>query len=94
MGFHEGEKEVLVDANYNYPCFTWRIDSIYGVKRSSTIYLRSILRKTNIMYILGISAYYHDSAAVLIKDVYIVAVAQGVMFSGKKHDEGFPRMVA
>jgi len=46
------------------------------------------------MYILGISAYYHDSAAVLIKDGNIVAAAQEERFTRKKHDEGFPRMAA
>ncbi|MDR4497567.1 MAG: carbamoyltransferase [Candidatus Scalindua sp.] len=42
------------------------------------------------MYILGISAYYHDSAAVLIKDGEIVAAAQEERFTRKKHDEAFP----
>ncbi|MHC4139637.1 MAG: carbamoyltransferase family protein, partial [Planctomycetota bacterium] len=46
------------------------------------------------MYILGISAYYHDSAAVLIKDGNIVAAAQEERFTRKKHDEGFPRLAA
>ncbi|MCJ8275573.1 MAG: hypothetical protein HRT44_07090, partial [Bdellovibrionales bacterium] len=43
------------------------------------------------MYILGVSAYYHDSAATLIKDGQIVAAAQEERFSRKKHDPGFPR---
>ena len=43
------------------------------------------------MYILGISAYYHDSAAVLIEDGKIIAAAQEERFSRKKHDSGFPR---
>ena len=42
------------------------------------------------MYIIGISAYYHDSAAVLIKDEVIVAAAQEERFSRKKHDARFP----
>jgi carbamoyltransferase len=42
------------------------------------------------MYILGISAFYHDSAAVLIKDGDIVAAAQEERFTRKKHDPGFP----
>ena len=42
------------------------------------------------MYILGISAFYHDSAACLIKDGEIVAAAQEERFSRKKHDNGFP----
>ena len=40
--------------------------------------------------ILGISAYYHDSAAALVVDGEIVAAAQEERFSRKKHDAGFP----
>ncbi len=40
--------------------------------------------------ILGISAYYHDSAAALLVDGQIVAAAQEERFSRKKHDSGFP----
>ena len=43
------------------------------------------------MYILGISAFYHDSAACLLKDGEIIAAAQEERFSRKKHDAGFPR---
>ena len=42
------------------------------------------------MLILGISAYYHDSAACLVKDGEIVAAAQEERFTRKKHDFGFP----
>ncbi len=42
------------------------------------------------MYILGISCYYHDSAAALIKDGVIVAAAQEERFTRKKHDFNFP----
>ncbi|RMD48993.1 MAG: hypothetical protein D6830_05765 [Ignavibacteria bacterium] len=42
------------------------------------------------MYILGISAYYHDSAACLIKDGDILAAAQEERFTRKKHDHNFP----
>lgn len=41
-------------------------------------------------YILGISAFYHDSAACLIRDGDIVAAAQEERFTRKKHDPGFP----
>jgi len=41
-------------------------------------------------YILGISAYYHDSAAALICDGKLVAAAQEERFTRKKHDAGFP----
>ena len=40
--------------------------------------------------ILGISAFYHDSAAALIVDGKIVAAAQEERFSRKKHDSGYP----
>ncbi len=42
------------------------------------------------MYILGISAYYHDSAACILKDGEIVAAAQEERFTRKKHDQNFP----
>ena len=42
------------------------------------------------MYILGISAYYHDSAACIIKDGKILAAAQEERFTRKKHDQNFP----
>ncbi|MGB5220742.1 MAG: carbamoyltransferase [Polyangiales bacterium] len=42
------------------------------------------------MHILGISAYYHDSAAALVRDGQIVAAAQEERFSRKKHDYRFP----
>ena len=40
--------------------------------------------------IIGISAYYHDSAACLVRDGEIVAAAQEERFTRKKHDPGFP----
>jgi len=40
--------------------------------------------------ILGISAFYHDSAAALVRDGAVVAAAQEERFSRRKHDEGFP----
>ncbi|HEY5291170.1 MAG TPA: carbamoyltransferase [Burkholderiales bacterium] len=43
------------------------------------------------MRIIGISAYYHDSAAALVCDGEIVAAAQEERFSRKKHDAAFPR---
>lgn len=43
------------------------------------------------MNILGISAYYHDSAAALVRDGRIVAAAQEERFTRVKHDAGFPQ---
>ena len=41
-------------------------------------------------YLLGISAYYHDSAAALIKDGIIIAAAQEERFTRVKQDSNFP----
>ncbi len=42
------------------------------------------------MNILGISAFYHDSAAALVRDGQLVAAAQEERFTRRKHDEDFP----
>src|ERR1051325_3285209 len=42
------------------------------------------------MNILGISAFYHDSAAALVQDGIIVAAAQEERFTRRKHDSAFP----
>jgi carbamoyltransferase len=42
------------------------------------------------MHILGISCYYHDSAAALLVDGMVIAAAEEERFSRKKHDSGFP----
>ena len=44
------------------------------------------------MNILGISAYYHDSAAALVQDGKIIAAAQEERFTRKKHDPAFPEL--
>jgi carbamoyltransferase len=52
---------------------------------------QALLKKGNrILNILGISAYYHDSAAALVRDGKIIAAAQEERFSRKKHDARFP----
>lgn len=45
---------------------------------------------TNKMYIIGISSYYHDSAAVLIKDGKVICATEEERFTRVKHDNGFP----
>jgi carbamoyltransferase len=42
------------------------------------------------MRVLGISAYYHDSAAALVRDGHVLAAAQEERFTRKKHDSEFP----
>ena len=44
------------------------------------------------MYNLGISCYYHDSAAALLKDGHVIAAAEEERFSRKKFDDDFPKM--
>ena len=44
------------------------------------------------MYILGISAFYHDSAAALIHNGELIAASMEERFSRKKHDNGFPQL--
>lgn len=46
------------------------------------------------MNILGISAFFHDSAAAIVRDGAIVAAAQEERFTRKKHDEAFPARAA
>ena len=43
------------------------------------------------MRILGLSCFYHDSAACLVEDGAIVAAAQEERFTRKKHDQDFPQ---
>lgn len=42
------------------------------------------------MHILGVSAFYHDSAAVMVRDGQIIAAAQEERFTRRRHDAGFP----
>jgi len=42
------------------------------------------------MNVLGLSFYYHDSSAALVKDGLLVAAVEEERFSRRKHDSGFP----
>jgi carbamoyltransferase len=44
------------------------------------------------VYILGISCFYHDAAAALLKDGVLIAAAEEERFSRKKHDSGYPAL--
>src|ERR1700737_4366089 len=46
------------------------------------------------MKFLGLSAFYHDSAACLVRDGEIIAAAQEERFTRKKHDASFPKHAA
>ena len=72
--------------NYSFSYF-WRINSIKSGISIGTLYIYNIL----VTKILGISAFYHDSAAAIIHDGKIIAAAQEERFSRKKHDNSFPK---
>ena len=44
------------------------------------------------MYILGISAFYHDSAVALLRGGKILSAVQEERFTRKKHDSSFPKI--
>jgi len=44
------------------------------------------------MFILGISCYYHDSAAAILKDGQVLAAVEEERFSREKNDDGFPKL--
>jgi len=50
------------------------------------------LNNTKKMYVLGISCYYHDSAACILKDGTVIAAVEEERFSRKKFDDDFPKM--
>ncbi len=64
---------------------------INATKLCITQQLQRSERTPQMTAILGISAFYHDSAAALVIDGEIVAAAQEERFTGKKHDYSFPK---
>ena len=106
MGFPRTEKKILAAAPNFDSVNVWRACGVCGRVRNRTIHLYSLLipdvinqkatqirrsRKESMKSaILGISAFYHDSAAAVLVDGQIVAAAQEERFSRKKHDSSFP----
>ena len=61
--------------------------------RMEIVSLQTIFKGVQkVTVILGISAFYHDSAAAIIKDGNIIAAAQEERFTRKKHDSAIPLM--
>ncbi|ETR73274.1 MAG: Carbamoyltransferase [Candidatus Magnetoglobus multicellularis str. Araruama] len=79
----------MVAANCNRFSPFWQSDCIDQWISGRTIYLHLVLGG-RLMSILGISAFYHDSAAVFLSEGKIIAAAQEERFSRKKHDAAFP----
>jgi carbamoyltransferase len=65
------------------------IEKLKILKRKKKSVQKPTIKKTS-NYILGISAFYHDSASALIKDGHIVAAAQEERLTRKKNDASFP----
>ena len=86
MGIFKRKKKILVVTNSNCFGFVWNFNCPQPRLSSSAIYLYNIL----VTSILGISAFYHDSAAAIIIDGNIIAAAQEERFSRKKHDPRYP----
>ena len=86
MGIFENQKKVLVATNnYNLSTF-WDFDRFKSGLSRCSIYLYNFL----VTNILGISAFFHDSAATLIQNGKIIAAAQEERFTRKKHDPDYP----
>src|SRR3982751_6183378 len=88
VGLHARTKKVL--AFPHHPCVVaaGNVARFDRRIRGRTIHLHPLLESS--MRVLGISAFYHDSAAALIVDGKIVAAAQEERFTRKKHDAQFP----
>src|SRR5207249_8196909 len=81
-------EEILASSDHLGHGHLWRINNLEPGKRGCALHIHPVL---NDMRILGISAFYHDSAAALIEDGRIVAAAQEERFTRKKHDSRYPR---
>ena len=79
------KKEICSNSNFNCIANSWCI--YYFISRHS---LRPFNLHNILMNILGISCFYHDSAAALIKDGEVISSVQEERFSRKKHDSNFP----
>lgn len=98
MGIHEGAEEILVVADFRGSAHARHLDCVDARFGGCPVYLYDVLGVEAsgsglggiVSHILGISAFYHDSAACLVRDGEIVAAAQEERFTRKKHDPGFP----
>jgi carbamoyltransferase len=89
MGVPEGQEEILAVADPRHDGSFWNLADTGSKLGDRTLHLYPVL--TAPMRILGISAFYHDSAAALVVDGEVVAAAQEERFTRKKHDARFPR---
>lgn len=91
MELFENPQEVLVITGNTDLAFIWSTNSLNQRFCNCTLYLHAVLGRPFMSNaILGISAYYHDSAAALLVDGEIVAAAQEERFTREKHTSSFP----
>ena len=88
MGIFESEKKILASTNHHNTFIVWCFNCLNQWISNSPLHLYHLLDMSNA--ILGISAYYHDSAAALLLDGKIIAAAHEERFTRKKHDASFP----
>jgi carbamoyltransferase len=88
LAVYAGPQKILAIADLDNDGGIWRIGRAHQGLRDRTIHLHAFLG--NVVRILGISAFYHDSAAALIDHGRIVAAAQEERFTRRKHDAAFP----
>ena len=93
MGIHEGSEEVLAPPHHSGAAASRDSDGVRERFGYCAVHLYHLLIPKGYGMsdaILGISAYYHDSAAALLWDGEILAAAHEERFSRKKHDSAFP----
>lgn len=88
MEFLANAQETVVDAGHHRYVAARRSLAAGTGQCVRPLHLHTLLSRS--MKILGISAFYHDSAACLLDDGFIVAAAQEERFTRVKHDSGFP----
>src|SRR5437660_8071892 len=90
LGVHETEQEVLAVADHHHARAFWRLAGAGKEFGAGAFHLHNLLSVSKPTRILGISAFYHDSAACLVVDGEIIAAAQEERFTRVKHDHNFP----
>ena len=69
---------------------TWLDHDPARVQHHARAAARALRDQSDARYVIGISAFYHDSAVALLKDGVVIAAAQEERFTRRKHDSGFP----
>ena len=87
MGIFKNKKEILASTNNNRSCVIWWFNCF----KPGLLWLHLFIQFFKVSSILGISAFYHDSAACILKNGEIVAAAQEERFTRKKHDSSYPK---